>query len=407
MVIYQGKIMPKKSIDQESREQERVAALLALKIMDTAPEECFNRLVRLATEMLKIPICYIAFLDEKRLWFKARHGLDLKQTPRRDAFCNETIKRNEPMIITDTFLDERFANNPYVQKAPFIRFYAGVPLTDPRGFNVGTFCLADTTPKELSPEQFEFLMGLANIAKDQLTLRQSNFLLQKIKKQLELRNNFIRKVFSFYMSDDVFNTILKSPTQQRLGGQQTKVTTLFSDLRNFTPLSESLPGDQIVTLLNNYFTKMVRVIEKHKGTIDSFIGDAIMVLFGAPYSSGDDSLRAIVCALEMQRELKKVNNLHKKQGLPHIEMGIGINTGTAVVGNIGSKKRMQYSAIGSSVNLSSRIQGLSLGGQILISESTYLEVADKIEINGHLRVKVKGIEHPITIYDVDKVLNKT
>ena len=395
-------IMSAYSMDYEHLEQRRLHALESLKIMDTLPEECYDRLVHLAVELLNIPICYIAFLDEKRLWFKSLYGLKEKQTPRYITFCNETIKKNEPLVIKDTYLDERFAQNPYVQEFPFIRFYAGVPLTDPDGYNVGTFCLADTRPKDMAPKQMRLLLKLANIAKDQLTLRHANQLLEKIKKQLELRNKFIHKTFSFYMSDEVVSTILESPSH-KLGGKETKITILFSDLRNFTPLSEQQPAEQLVALLNTYFTKMVHVIEKHKGTVDSFIGDAIMVMFGAPYSTGDDSLRAINCALEMQRELTKLNRANKKHGLPQLEMGVGINTGNAVVGNIGSKKRMQYSAIGSSVNLSSRIQGLSLGGQILISEATYLEVAENIEINGHLRVKVKGIESPITIYDVDKV----
>ncbi|HHF7375552.1 adenylate/guanylate cyclase domain-containing protein [Legionella bozemanae] len=393
----------KKTEPFEELEKKRLDALQALKIMDTLPEESYERLVRLAIDLFNIPICYIAFLDEERQWFKARYGLKAKQTPRCISFCNVTIKKSEPLIVNDALNDERFANSPLVKQDPFIRFYAGIPLTDPLGYNVGTFCLADTSPKEFDSKQLNLLLNLAHIAKDELTLRKTNLLLQKIKKQLEVRNKLIRKVFSFYMSDEVVNTILESPHHQKLGGHKNKITILFSDLRNFTPLSESIPGETLVSLLNSYFSKMVPVIEKHHGIVDAYIGDAIMVIFGAPYSSGDDSLRAVACALEMQRVLKKLNQTNSKINLPHIEMGVGINTGFAVVGNIGSKKRMQYSAIGSSVNLSSRIQDLSLGGQILISESTYKEVAKDIEINGHLRVKVKGVQSPITIYDVARL----
>ncbi|MGM9454099.1 adenylate/guanylate cyclase domain-containing protein [Legionella bozemanae] len=393
----------KKTEPFEELEKKRLDALQALKIMDTLPEESYERLVRLAIDLFNIPICYIAFLDEERQWFKARYGLKAKQTPRCISFCNVTIKKSEPLIVNDALNDERFANSPLVKQDPFIRFYAGIPLTDPLGYNVGTFCLADTSPKEFDSKQLNLLLNLAHIAKDELTLRKTNLLLQKIKKQLEVRNKLIRKVFSFYMSDEVVNTILESPHHQKLGGHKNKITILFSDLRNFTPLSESIPGETLVSLLNSYFSKMVPVIEKHHGVVDAYIGDAIMVIFGAPYSSGDDSLRAVACALEMQRVLKKLNQTNSKINLPHIEMGVGINTGFAVVGNIGSKKRMQYSAIGSSVNLSSRIQDLSLGGQILISESTYKEVAKDIEINGHLRVKVKGVQSPITIYDVARL----
>lgn len=221
---------------------------------------------------------------------------------------------------------------------PFLRFYAGVPLTDSQGYNVGTFCLADTSPKELDSRQLELLQSLANIVRDELTLRKTNILLQKVQKQLEMRNKLIRKIFSFYMSDEVINTILKSPTLQKLGGHENKITIMFSDLRNFTPLSESIPGETLVSLLNTYFSKMVPVIEKHHGIVDAYIGDAIMVIFGAPFSSGDDSLRAVACALEMQEVLIKLNEANSKMNLPHIDMGVGINTGYAVVGNIGSKK---------------------------------------------------------------------
>jgi len=381
-------------------EYKRLEALSSLKIMDTAPEESYGRLVHLALDLLHVPICYVAFLDEKRQWFKARHGIKEKQTPRNLSFCTETIKEHKPLIINDTLLDERFANSPLVQEAPHIRFYAGVPLTDPQGYNVGTFCIADTSPKKLDSKQQELLLNLALIAKDQLCLRKMNILLKKTKNQLEVRNKLIRKVFSFYMSDGVINTILESHGHQKLGGYEQKITIMFCDLRNFTSLSESIPGETLVSLLNNYFSKMVPVIGKYKGVVDAYIGDAIMAIFGAPFSSGNDSLHAIACALEMQKVLKKLNQSNKKKNLPLLEMGIGINTGVAIVGNVGSKKRMQYSAIGLSVNLSSRIQDLSLSGQILISEYTYKEIAKDIEINGHLRVKIKGVQFPITIYDV-------
>ncbi|CEG58678.1 adenylate/guanylate cyclase domain-containing protein [Legionella fallonii] len=396
----------KRKIPPQQSEQKRLDALQELHIMDTLPEESYDRLVHMAINLFNMPICYIAFLDKERQWFKSRHGLEQSQTPRSIAFCNETIKKNEPLIINDTHLDERFYNSPLVRNDPNIRFYAGVPLTDPDGYNVGTFCLADITPKKLDPKQMELLLTLSNIAKDELSLRKSNLLLQKIKSQLEMRNKLIRKVFSFYMPDEIINTLLASPEHQKLGGHENKITVMFCDLRNFTPLSETISAEKLVDLLNAYFSKMVPVIEKHHGIVDAFIGDAIMINFGATVSRKKESLQAISCALEMQDELAKLNRANEKKNLPCLEMGVGINTGVAVVGNIGSKKRMQYSAIGSSVNLSARIQDFTLGGQILISESTYNEVEKDIEINGHLRVKLKGIQAPVTIYEVARLKEK-
>lgn len=390
-------MMSKRILDDEVG---RLAALEELHILDTPPEVQFDKFVTLATDLLQVPISFISFMDEERQWIKSQLGLGTKEIPRKLSFCNLTIQREEPLIIPDLLQDKRFSDSPYVQEAPYLRFYAGVPLANKQGYNVGTFCIADQTPVDLKPEQIKLLTKLAALIEEQLTFREANLLLRKIKKQLELRNNFIRKVFSYYMSDEVVSSILDSQKQQKLGGKEQKVTTMFSDLRNFTPLSDTLHPEELVNLLNIYFSKMVAVVEKYKGTIASFIGDAIMVIFGAPYSTSDDSLRAIACAIEMQLTLRKLNKANQKKGLPQLMMGVGINTGLAVVGNIGSKKRMQYSAIGSSVNLSSRIQDLSLGGQVLISEATYLENTQNVTINGHLQVKAKGFDHPIHIYDI-------
>ncbi len=389
--------MNKRILDDEIG---RLAALEGLNILDTPPEVQFDKFVTLATDLLEVPISFISFLDEERQWIKSELGLGAKEIPRKLSFCNLTIQRTDPLVVPDLLKDKRFADSPYVHNEPYLRFYAGVPLANKQGYNVGTFCIADHSPVELKPEQVKLLTELASLIEEQLTFREANLLLRKIKKQLELRNNFIRKVFSYYMSDEVVSSILDSQKKQKLGGAEQKVTTMFSDLRNFTPLSDSLHPEELVNLLNIYFSKMVAVVEKYKGTIASFIGDAIMVIFGAPYSTPDDSLRAIACAIEMQLTLKKLNKANQKKGLPQLMMGVGINTGLAVVGNIGSKKRMQYSAIGSSVNLSSRIQDLSLGGQVLVSEATYLENSQDVMINGHLQVKAKGFDYPIHIYDI-------
>lgn len=398
------KKMPHRSyqkMPQDILEQKRLDALEELRIMDTPPEERYDRLVQIAINLFDMPICYISFLDAERQWFKACRGLKQSQTPRDIAFCNETIMGNEPLIIHDTHFDERFTNSPLVRQDPYIRFYAGVPLTDPMGYNVGSFCLADIKPKKLDAKQIELMVTLTNIAKDELRLRKSNFLLKKIKDQLIIRNKLIHKVFCSYMSDDIIKTLLESPEHQKLGGRANKITVMFCDLRDFTSISETLPAEQVVQLLNAYFSEMVPIVEKHQGIVDAFLGDGMMVNFGIGVSQENAPLLAITSALEMQHELQKLNHSNEKKNMPRLEMGIGINSGLAVVGNIGSTKRMQYSAIGPSVNLASRIQEVTFGGQILISESTYAEVEKDIKIKGQLRVKFRGIKFPITIYDVE------
>ena len=185
-----------------------------------------------------------------------------------------------------------------------------------------------------------------------------------------------------------------------MGGEKRKITMLMADLRGFTSLSERLPPERVVTLLNRYLTTMVSVIKQYQGTIDEFIGDAIFVLFGAPIWQEDDAQRAVACAVAMQLAMASVNEQNRQDGLPEVEMGIGIHTGQVVVGNIGSAERTKYGVVGSQVNLTSRIQSFTTGGQILISEATRREVGPILKLGKQMEVKAKGIEYPITVSEV-------
>lgn len=160
--------------------------------------------------------------------------------------------------------------------------------------------------------------------------------LQRLTEQVELRNKFIRDTFGRYLTDEVVSTVLESPTGLHMGGEKRKVTMMMTDLRGFTSLSERLPPERVVAMLNRYLTTMVAVITQYQGTIDEFIGDAIFVLFGAPVWQEDDAQRAVACAVAMQLAMASVNEENRQEDLPEVEMGIGIDTGQVVLGNIGS-----------------------------------------------------------------------
>jgi adenylate cyclase len=221
--------------------------------------------------------------------------------------------------------------------------------------------------------------------------------LQRLAEQVELRNKFIRETFGKYLTDEVVSTVLESPAGLKMGGEKRKVTMLMTDLRGFTSLSERLPAERVVALLNRYLTTMVTVIKQYQGTIDEFIGDAIFVLFGAPVWQEDDAERAVACAVAMQLAMSSINEQNRQEDLPELEMGIGVHTGQVVVGNIGSAERMKYGVVGSQVNLTSRIQSCTIGGQILISETTRQEAGRSLKIGQQIEVKAKGVEHPITL----------
>lgn len=210
----------------------------------------------------------------------------------------------------------------------------------------------------------------------------------------------IRKTFGRYLSDAIVANLLESPNGLEIGGQNRKITILTSDIRGFTALSERLQPQEVVKALNIYLEDMAEVISQYQGTIEEFIGDGILVLFGAPTAREDDPDRAIACAVAMQLAMTDVNEKMNQLGFPNLDMGIGINTGVVVMGNIGSEKRTKYSVIGSPVNLTFRIESYTIGGQIFISESTLEEVRQPLRIDSSKAVKPKGVKRPITIYEV-------
>lgn len=226
--------------------------------------------------------------------------------------------------------------------------------------------------------------------------------LVRLQEELERKNVIIREIFGRFVTDEVAETLLKSPEGLTLGGEKREVTIMMSDLRNFTPTSEKLDPTEVVAFLNRFLGTMVDVIFKYRGTIDEFIGDAILVIFGAPLSDSprEDAARALACAIEMQQKMEEVNQANRELGLPQMGMGIGINTGEVVVGNIGSQKRMKYGVVGSPVNMASRIETFTLPGQILISHTTLSHLSEIARVDGRLRVKVKGVNGPVSIFDI-------
>ncbi|MBV6622347.1 MAG: adenylate/guanylate cyclase domain-containing protein [Rivularia sp. (in: Bacteria)] len=212
--------------------------------------------------------------------------------------------------------------------------------------------------------------------------------------------NKIRKTFGRYLNDEVVANLLESPEGLKLGGQRRNITIFTSDLRGFTATSERLPAEEVIKIINLYLGYMADVITEYQGTIDEFMGDGILVLFGAPTAREDDATRAIACAVAMQQAMEPVNQKMKEMGLPELEMGIGINTGEVVVGNIGSEKRTKYGIVGKQVNLTYRIESYTVGGQIFISESTLKQAEPIVKVIGERQVKPKGVQQPITIYEV-------
>ncbi len=209
-----------------------------------------------------------------------------------------------------------------------------------------------------------------------------------------------RQTVGRYLSDEVAETLLAGPEATRPGGERRRVTIMMADLRGFSTMSERLAPERVLDVLNVHLGAMTDVIGTYGGTIDEVLGDGILVLFGAPVERADHARRAVACAVAMQQAMAGVNEQVEALGLPPLQMGIGVNTGEVVVGNIGSEKRMKYGVVGSPVNLTGRIESATVGGQILISAATLAEAGDDVEVRRTMELAAKGFSAPIPLFDV-------
>lgn len=218
--------------------------------------------------------------------------------------------------------------------------------------------------------------------------------------QLELRNKLLSETFGRFLSDEIVRQLLETPDGLALGGKKRALTIVMSDLRGFTALSERMPAQDLLSMLNHYLGEMTDIIQRRGGTIIEFIGDGIMAIFGAPVPSQTHAADAVAAALEMQAHMKSVNAWNAQHGFPVLQMGIGINTGEVIVGNIGSEKRTKYGVVGSHVNLAGRIESYTVGGQILIAPTTRAAIDAELTIAQEQIIFPKGAKAPLTISHV-------
>jgi adenylate cyclase len=215
--------------------------------------------------------------------------------------------------------------------------------------------------------------------------------------------DFIRDTFGRYLSRKIVDEIIEKPAGRRIGGRMATVTVLMSDLRGFTSMSETRDAEEVVRVLNRYLERMSRVILRYDGMIDEFIGDAILAVFGVPEKKEDDPARAVACALSMQNALRELNDEMMAEGYPALEMGIGVNTGTVIAGNIGSEVRTKYGIMGAVVNRAARIESNTVGGEVLIGEETHRLVHDVVTADPPRSVMMKGLKSPLVYYSVKAI----
>lgn len=224
--------------------------------------------------------------------------------------------------------------------------------------------------------------------------------IQALNGQLELRNKLLSETFGRFLSDEIVRQLLDTPGGLELGGKKRTLSILMSDLRGFTAMSERMEPQSLICMLNHYLGQMTEVIQRYNGTIIEFLGDGILAIFGAPISSDHHAANAVAAAVAMQMRMEEINRWNLEKGFPLLDMGIGINTGDVIVGNIGSERRTKYGVVGSHVNLCGRIESYTVGGQILISPMTRSLVNVPLEVAQEMEVYPKGVNGSLVLSQI-------
>lgn len=307
------------------------------------------------------------------------------------TMMNRVVKERISLLTTDAMLDDSYAEAMSIISEG-IRSSMSVPLVSKEKL-LGVLHI-DTTQisAQFNSDTLELLTGIASLAAISI---ENAKLIKKIEREIETRGHLQR-----YLSPELVEQIINQQIDMKIGGELKKATVLFTDLRGFTKLTENIGAEAIVAILNDYFTRMVDIIFGNHGTLDKFIGDAIMAIWGLPIGDPNDALNAVKTAIQMQQDLFYFNIGQREKGRASLKMGAGINTGELVVGNMGSPKRMEYTVIGSTVNLASRVETQTAHNQILISEFSYEQVAGRVFGVQLPPAPLKGIQRPVTIYGI-------
>ncbi len=362
------------------------------------PEEIMHRVMELVFQMDNVERGFVMLRDEKK-GFKPAVLLykdeALKAEARGVALSTTVTERlmndRVPLLIYDVGTDERFSTSQSLRMSGIRSAMCAPLIYKDRVFGIFYVdCLSK--PYAFSQEE----LGIFSVIAAEAAISFDN-----ARSHEELARRVVeRQALERFLPPTVVEKILAHPDEVHLGGENQSVTILFSDIRGFTRMSEHMEPHAVVELLNEYFSEMTDIISDTGGTLDKYLGDGIMAVYGAPLSRPDDALRATRTAIEMQRALAALNRGWESRGQQALRMGVGLNTGPVTAGNIGSSKRMDYTVIGDAVNLASRLCANAAAGQILTSESTFMQLNGSIPAQRLEPIRVKGKETPVELYEV-------
>jgi len=362
------------------------------------PEEVMHQVMEMVFQMENVERGFVMLRDDKKgfkpavLLYKdeslkaSARGLALSTT-----VINQVMSSQVPLLIHDVGSDQRFSSSESLRISGIRSAMCAPLIYKDRVF--GLFyvdCLSK--PYAFSKEELSIFSVVA---------AEAAISFDNARSHEELARRAVeRQALERFLNPAIVEKVLASPDEIHLGGENQTATILFSDIRGFTRMSEHMEPQAVVELLNEFFSEMTDIIFDSGGTLDKYLGDGIMAVYGAPLPKPDDALRAARTAVEMQRALAHLNREWEGRGQRPLQMGVGINTGPVTAGNIGSAKRMDYTVIGDAVNLASRLCANAAGGQILISDSTFAELNGGMPAQRLEPIRVKGKEAPVELYQL-------
>ena len=385
-------------------EVERVAAVETYHVTDTPPEVSYDDIAELAAEICHCPVGLVNIIADTQEWLKAKYGLppNLTYLPRGTA-CSTAICQSDLLTVPDLAVDERFADHAAVKGEPHFRFYCGMPLINPEGYALGTVCVFDFEPRDLTFEQSESLRRLSRQTMAQLELRRKLIELSSARRALEVEKT---------RSDELLLNILPAKIADELKTRNEveprhydSVTILFTDFKGFTRFAEAAEPRTLVNDLNQYFSAFDEIIARHDLEKLKTIGDAYMCAGGLPEENRTHPVDACRAALEIQEFMARSNRQREKMRMPPWELRIGLHTGPVMAGVVGRKK-FTYDIWGDAVNVAARMESSGEAGRIALSESTYHRVKDQFECEhrGQIEAKNKGL---LNAYFLESIKQET
>jgi adenylate cyclase len=355
-----------------------------------------TKIVGYAYQTLEVDRVAILLLDEHgelapKIARDRRGGAAPRAVPQ--SIARKAVEEKVALLSDDAGQDERFGGDSIVMQQ--VRSAICAPLIGSEERVLGVLYVdTPSTTHRFTDEDLEFLVAFAGIAA--VAIENSQFA-ERIRRETLVRSNFER-----YFAPQLAERIASSPESVQLGGDKRAVAVLFSDIRGFTALSESMTPDEMASLLTEYFTEMVDCVFRHGGTLDKFMGDAVMAQWGAPLGTKEDADNAMQAALDMMRAMEELNRRWEAEGRERLEIGIGLNYGEAFAGNIGSERRLEFTVIGDVVNTASRLCSTAESGEILITESLRRALSSPPPLTECPPVELKGKSQPLPVYRVER-----